>query len=48
MRIVVDQTRSTSLGICQSIASDVSEVDDDGELVVLADEVPEGVRDLVE
>lgn len=39
MRISVDRTRCTGLGICESLAPDVFEIDDDGELVLRADAV---------
>jgi ferredoxin len=41
MRIVLDRARCTGIGICESIAPTVFEVDDGG-LVVLSPEVPEG------
>jgi ferredoxin len=50
-RVEVDRTTCTALGICESLASDVFEVGDDGELVVLLDPVPadqlDAVRDAV-
>ena len=42
MRIVLDRARCTGIGICESLAPTVFEVDDSGELVVLSTEVPEG------
>jgi ferredoxin len=42
MKITVDRTACTGLGICESIAPDVFEVDDDGELVLNVDEIDEG------
>ena len=39
-RVEVDRTTCTSLGICESLAPDVFEVGDDGELTVLLDPVP--------
>jgi ferredoxin len=42
MRIVLDRARCTGIGICEAIAPTVFEVDDDGELVVLSQDVPEG------
>lgn len=38
-KIVVDRTRCTGLGICESVSPDHFEVDDDGELVVLREDV---------
>lgn len=48
MKIIVDRTKCTGLGICESLAPDVFEVDEDGDLVLLTDEVPEGGLDSVE
>lgn len=48
MKIFVDRAKCTGLGICESLAPDVFEVDDDGNLVLLADDVPEGGLDDVE
>jgi ferredoxin len=42
MRIIVDRTRCTGLGMCESVAPDVFEVNDDGDLVLKATSVPEG------
>jgi ferredoxin len=39
MKVVVDRSRCTGIGICESMAPDRFEVDDDGELTVLAEEV---------
>lgn len=51
MKIAVDYTKCTGLGICESLAPNVFEVDDAGELVLLTDDVSdedlEGVRDAV-
>lgn len=48
MRIVVDHTKCTGLGICESLAPDFFEVNDDGELVLNAENVPECHRADVE
>ncbi|AIJ24654.1 MULTISPECIES: ferredoxin [Amycolatopsis methanolica group] len=48
MEIIVDRAKCTSLGICESLAPDVFEVDDNGELVLKAATVPDGLRDDVE
>lgn len=48
MKIIVDRTKCTGLGICESLAPDVFEVDDDGDLILLTDDVPEGGLDAVE
>jgi ferredoxin len=41
MRIIVDQGKCSALGICESLAPELFEVQDDGSLVIL-DERPEG------
>ena len=38
MKITVDRVKCTGLGICESLAPNVFEVDDDGDLVLLTDE----------
>lgn len=51
MKILVDYNKCTGLGICESLAPDVFEVDETGTLVLLADETAddtlEGVREAV-
>jgi len=51
MKITVDRVKCTGLGICESLAPNVFEVDDDGDLVLLtetvSDEDLEGVREAV-
>lgn len=51
MRISVDRTRCTGLGICEAHAPDVFEVNDDGDLVLATESVSpemlEGVRQAV-
>ncbi|MFF4260224.1 ferredoxin [Streptomyces sp. NPDC001663] len=42
MKILLDRGKCTGLGICESMAPDVFEVDDDGALVLRTDTVPEG------
>lgn len=39
MKIVVDRGRCSAMGICESIAPDYFEVGDDGQQVVLKDDV---------
>lgn len=39
MKIKLDQTKCTGLGICESLAPTVFEVNDDGELVLLTEVV---------
>jgi ferredoxin len=41
MRICVDRGRCTGLGICESFAPDVFEVNDDGNLVLSTEVVPQ-------
>ena len=45
MRIAVDLTNCTGHGICESIAEDVFEVQDDGSVLIHDDERPESARD---
>jgi ferredoxin len=42
VKISVDRSKCTGLGICESLAPDVFEIDDDGDLVLKTDEVPPG------
>ncbi|MFC7307824.1 ferredoxin [Streptomyces monticola] len=44
MKIVVDRDRCTGIGICESLVPDVFEVNEDGEMVLLVDAVPEGME----
>ncbi len=52
MKIIVDQGRCTGLGICESLAPDHFEINEDGELVLLdatvSDSDLEEVRSAVE
>jgi ferredoxin len=48
MRIVLDRSKCTSLGICETIAPEYFEVDEDGELAVLREEVSPDQRALLE
>jgi ferredoxin len=48
MRIVVDHDKCTGLGICESIADNVFEVGEDGQVVLLTEIVPEGSLDAVQ
>ena len=41
MKIIVDRDRCIGLGICESLAPDVFEVNADGTLVLQAETVPE-------
>lgn len=51
MKITVDYAKCTGLGICESLAPNVFEVDDNGDLVLLTETVSgedlEGVREAV-
>ena len=47
MRIAVDWDRCTGMGMCESLAPDVFEVDDDGSLLLHREDVPEGQEDEV-
>lgn len=47
MRIVVDWEKCTGMGMCESSAPDVFEVDDDGALILHSEEAPEGQEDEV-
>ena len=52
MRVVVDHGKCSALGICESLAPDLFEVQDDGSLTILnerpADGLCESARDAVE
>lgn len=48
MKIVLDETRCSSLGMCESVAPDFFEVGDDGELNLLDVEPPDDQRALIE
>lgn len=39
MRVVLDRAKCTGIGICEALAPEFFEVDDDGDLVVRRDEV---------
>lgn len=40
MKVVVDYGKCTGLGICESLAADFFEVNDDGDLVLKKSDVP--------
>ncbi|MEV4144470.1 ferredoxin [Amycolatopsis sp. NPDC049691] len=42
MEIELDRAKCTGLGICESLAPDVFEVDESGELAVMSWTVPQG------
>lgn len=45
MRVLVDLDKCTGHGICESIAEDVFEVQDDGSVHIVAPERPESDRE---
>ncbi len=51
MKITVDRVKCTGLGICESLAPNTFEVDENGDLILLTDEVSEddlqGVREAI-
>ncbi|MDX6255427.1 MAG: ferredoxin [Frankiales bacterium] len=48
MKIIVDRDRCTGIGICESISETRFEVGDDGGMLLLRDDVPDGDREEVE
>ncbi|MDQ4112614.1 MAG: ferredoxin [Actinomycetota bacterium] len=48
MKCVVDYDKCTGLGICESLAPDFFEVNDDGDLVLLKEDVTESELQAVE
>jgi ferredoxin len=48
MQVILDRDKCTGLGICESVAPDHFEIDDDGELVVLRDDVTDDERATIE
>ena len=48
MKIVLDESKCSSLGMCESVAPEVFEVGDDGALNVLNATPPEDQRALME
>ena len=45
MKVEVDHGRCAGLGICESVAPDTFEINDDGDLVVLVETVPPELLD---
>ena len=41
MRIMVDRVRCEGHGVCEEIAPEIYRLDDDGELEILHDQIPE-------
>jgi ferredoxin len=48
MKVKVDYTKCTGLGICESVAPDFFEVNDDGDLVLLKRDISDDELDAVE
>ena len=48
MKVSVDFAKCTGLGICESMAPDIFEVDDDGKLLLLKDDVTDDELQSVE
>lgn len=48
IKVVVDRTKCSSIGICESIAPDIFEVGADGVLQILLEEIPGDRRAEVE
>ncbi|WP_432066223.1 ferredoxin [Streptomyces sp. C10-9-1] len=48
MKIILDRTKCTGLGICESLAPEHFEIDDNGELIMHADTVSEDDLNQVE
>ncbi len=44
MKVVVDRSKCSSIGLCEATASDIFEIGPDGSLHILMDEVPEDRR----
>ncbi|MCB1265801.1 MAG: ferredoxin [Mycobacterium sp.] len=44
MRIVVDRTKCSSIGLCEATAPDIFEIGADGALNILMDDIPEDRR----
>lgn len=40
MKIVVDRTKCSSIGLCEATAPDIFEIGADGALTILMDEIP--------
>lgn len=48
MKIVVDRAKCTGIGICESYAPELFEVNEDGELVLASETVPAEMLDAVQ
>ena len=48
MRIVVDRTKCSSIGLCEAAVPDIFEIGPDGVLQILQDEIPADRREELE
>lgn len=48
MKVIVDFVKCTGLGICESMAPEIFEVDDNGELVLLKEDITDDELQSVE
>jgi ferredoxin len=48
MKVTVDFVKCTGLGICESMAPDIFEVNDDGQLVLLKEDITDDELQAVE
>ncbi|KAA0080102.1 ferredoxin [Mycolicibacterium sp. P9-64] len=48
MKVIVDFVKCTGLGICESMAPDIFEVNDDGQLVLLKEDITDDELQAVE
>ncbi|MFD6060383.1 MULTISPECIES: ferredoxin [Rhodococcus] len=48
MRIVIDRPRCEGHGLCEEIAPDLMHLDDEGELILDVEELPEGSPELAD
>ena len=44
MRVVVDRSKCSSIGLCEATAADIFEIGPDGALHILIDDIPENRR----
>jgi ferredoxin len=44
MKIIVDRAKCTGLGLCESVAPELFEVDDSGDLILLQEEIADDQR----
>lgn len=48
MKVQVDRVRCEGHGVCEEIAPDVYQLDDEGELVILVDPIPDASQSKAE